>query len=220
MYTLVQEQFSNSKDVIYVFDGEPSETEKVFKDLGIALAAAVILIFLVLSLVFNSFKQPVIILISLPFCLPGVILAVYAHGFPLSIFVGLAVIGLVGIVINDSIVLIDQINKNRAKNPDDSVVHCVKDAAKRRLRPILLSTFTTILGLIPTGYAIGGYDPFLSQMCVGMLYGLLYGTMVSLILVPLFYIIGNDYRKLFFYNRDVCFRECSKGTELFRRSIE
>jgi multidrug efflux pump subunit AcrB len=201
LYDQVREKFPDSDNYSIIFDGEVAESDKIFSDAGIAFLAAILLIFLVLALVFNSFKQPFIILVSMPFVAPGIILSVFLHGYPLSIFTALAVIGLVGIVINDSIVLVDGINKLRAEDSSVSIKDAVIKTAISRLRPILLSSFTTILGLIPTGYAIGGYDPFLSQMCIAMLYGLLYGTMVSLIIVPLFYIVGNDIQNFFGFLR-------------------
>jgi multidrug efflux pump subunit AcrB len=195
IYGAIDKKFGSLEGVDIEFAGEPVETAKVFKDLGTAALVCLLLIFLVLALIFDSFTMPLIILLSLPFCIPGVILSLFIHGYPLSVFAGIGMIGLMGIVINNSIVLLDRILSHKRERPDEEVIEHITAAVKERIRPIILSTFTTVLGLVPTAYGLGGYDPFITQMCIGLFYGLLYGMLVSLIIVPSLYYAGTVIQK-------------------------
>jgi len=108
----------------------------------------------------------------------------------------MGVVGLAGVVVNDSIVLVDFIQKLRVQglSPLES---CVEGGALR-LRPIFLTTITTVLGLLPTAYGIGGYDPFLVPMALSLGWGLAFGTMITLIGTPMFYMMLSDIRRLFY----------------------
>lgn len=191
---LVKEKFPSSEKVNISFGGQPEESKKIFKSLGSAALVAILSIFLVISLIFNSFARPFLIIAVIPFTISGVIFALFAHGFPLSMFAGIAIVGLMGIIVNDSIVMVHTVENLRDRHPLEKK-HIISGAVSR-LRPIFLTSFTTVMGLFPTAYAIGGYDPFLSQMCVGLAWGLIFGMAVILIFLPCLYVATIDLQKL------------------------
>ena len=106
----------------------------------------------------------------------------------------MGVVGLAGVVVNDSIVLVDFIKRNRALGM--SAFDASVDAGLKRLRPVYLTTITTFFGLIPTAYGIGGYDPFLKPMAVSLSWGLLFGTFITLLGTPLVYNVFTDLRRI------------------------
>ena len=119
-----------------------------------AFGVAIILIFLILATQFKSLTQPFVIMAGIPFGLIGVIASFYVHGLPLSFLGMIGMIGLTGVVVNDSIVLVDFINKARERGM--SSMEAAVYAGSRRFRAVLLTSVTTILGLLPLVYGLGG----------------------------------------------------------------
>ncbi|MBZ0212395.1 MAG: efflux RND transporter permease subunit, partial [Nitrospirae bacterium] len=169
------------------FGGENKDTEESMASLGRAFAVGLIIIFLILASLFRSLIQPVIVVAAIPFSLIGVVLAFLSHGHPFSFLAMMGVIGLAGVVVNDSIVLVDFANKIRDENPEMHIDQVVLDAGALRLRAVLLTTITTVLGLLPTAYGIGGKDPFLVPMALAFAWGLAFATFLTLIVVPILY---------------------------------
>ncbi|WP_127718255.1 efflux RND transporter permease subunit [Halobacteriovorax sp. HLS] len=190
-----KEGFVKDKNVKYTISGRPVEEEKIFSGLKIAALLAVVGIYFILSLMFDSYAKPFLILTVIPFGVVGIFLSFFAHGLPISMFAGIGLIGLSGIVVNDSIVLVDHISQLLKENGKFSKEVLIQ-GAKERLRPISLTTVSTMLAVAPTAYAIGGYDPLLSPLSLAILYGLLFGTTVVLIFMPNMYVIGNDLGKV------------------------
>jgi len=158
---------------------------------------AIIGIFLILSFIFNSYSKPFLVLLSVPFGIVGIFIAFYLHNLPLSLFAAIGLVGLSGIVINGSIILIDHITYQMKSigifSKDVLIV-----ASVERLRPIALTTISTICGVAPTAYAIGGYDSLLSPLSMAIMYGLLFGSIVVLIFIPCIFNIGEDIRKILY----------------------
>ena len=188
-----QEEFKTSKDVQVTFAGEPIENQKIFGSLSMAAVTAVFGIFIVIALILNSLVKPLIVMSAVPFGVVGIILAVWSHGMALSMFVMISLIGLSGIIVNDSLVMVFTISELIDKDGFD--IDKIIKGAVTRLRPVLLTTATTVLGLLPTAYGLGGSDPFISPMCLALMYGLLFGTFVTLIFVPILYSVGNDFKR-------------------------
>ena len=113
----------------------------------------------------------------------------------LSFIASLGIVGLAGVVVNDSIVFVDFINKMRRHgyNKRDAIIQ----AGLSRLRPVILTTITTVFGLLPTAYGLGGNDPFLKPMALAMAWGLLFATLITLVIVPSYYYIWEDRGFLF-----------------------
>jgi len=177
--------------------GESKESSSSMIDLLMALALAVLGIYFLLILLFDSFSQPLMVLLAIPFGLIGVIGAFVLHDQVLS-FVGmLGVIGLAGVVVNDSLVLVNHINRLKESSGETDMLKIVVDGTADRLRPILITTFTTVASLLPLAYGIGGSDEMMTPMALALGYGLLFATFLTLGLVPCFYLIGQDVHRLF-----------------------
>ena len=108
----------------------------------------------------------------------------------------LGIIGLLGVVINDSLVLVNHINDLRAKKPHENLDILVAEGTADRFRPILMTTLTTAAGLLPLAYGIGGYNEWMAPLALALGYGLLFATPLTLILVPSLYMVGNDIARL------------------------
>ena len=127
-------------------------------------------------------------------------LAFKAHGMPLSFMGVIGIIGLSGVVVNDSVVMVSFINKVITTNKGQGskyYIQKIAEGAKKRLRPIILTTLTTVAGLIPTAYGIGGDAKTLVPVVIAMAYGLLFATFLTLIFVPSIYMVSMDIKKLF-----------------------
>jgi len=179
-----------------VAGGETEETQESMGSLIVAFAAAAVGIYLVLLLLFNSLTQPLIVMFAVPFGLIGVIFAFALHGQALGFLAMLGVIGLVGIVVNDSLILVNLANRMRDFEADAPAYKVIVDATKHRLRPILLTSVTTVAGLLPMAYGVGGSDPFSAPMALAMGYGILFATPLTLILLPCLLLIRGDIKAL------------------------
>jgi multidrug efflux pump subunit AcrB len=177
--------------------GEGEETQKSIRETGFTFIFAIFGIFMILLLVFRSLTQPFLILSVIPFGFIGIILAFNLHGEPLGFFAMIGGIGLAGVIVNDSIVMVDYINKlkkDAVKKKD--MLHTVVEGAGERLRPILLTTITTVAGLFPTVYGWGGSNPMLRPLTMALAYGLIFGTTITLFMIPSFYLIDQDFKRL------------------------
>ncbi|MDH3389832.1 MAG: efflux RND transporter permease subunit, partial [Gammaproteobacteria bacterium] len=179
-----------------VAGGETEETQESMDSLVVAFAAAAVGIYLVLVLLFNSLLQPLLVMFAVPFGLIGVIFAFAVHGQAIGFLAMLGVIGLVGIVVNDSLILVNLANRIRDAQADAPAAEVIVNATKDRLRPILLTSVTTVAGLLPMAYGIGGSDPFSAPMALAMGYGILFATPLTLILLPCLLLIQNDAERL------------------------
>jgi len=163
------------------FGGETQSTTESFESLGNAMIIGILAIAVILVLQFNSFRQPFIILLTLPMALIGVFLglALIGRNFSFPSFIG--VVALMGVVVNDAIVLIDRMNKNRQETQD--MLEAVVMACRERLQPVLLTTFTTAFGVLPLAFA----DELWGDLAWTMFFGLLFATVLTLFLVPILY---------------------------------
>ncbi len=170
--------------------GEWEDTTESINSMFKAFGVAFLLIYMILATQFRSFVQPLIIMISVPFGVIGVIAALFLHGQPMSMMAMFGIVGLTGVVVNDALILVDFINKLRDKGLD--AMNAVRQAAQTRLRPILLTSITTIVALMPLIYSLGGSEPFLVPSAIAMAYGLLAATFLTLVIVPCIYLIIED----------------------------
>ena len=126
----------------------------------VAFIAAAVGIYLLLLLLFNSIWQPVLVMVAIPFGFVGVIFAFGLHQQALGFLAMLGIVGLTGIIVNDSLILVNLVNQMKSGQPDMPVKQRVVDATVSRLRPIVLTSITTVAGLLPMAYGLGGSDPF------------------------------------------------------------
>lgn len=175
------------------FSGENKDTEESMASLGRAFGVGLIIIYMILASLFKSLTQPFIVMSAIPFAVIGVIFAFLLHGQPLSFLSFLGIIGLAGVVVNDSIVLVDCANQLKMENPNIKTYDLLMETGSIRLRAVILTTVTTVLGLLPTAYGIGGRDPFLVPMALAFGWGLAFATFITLIMVPVFYLTTYDF---------------------------
>lgn len=150
-----------------------------------ALALAVFLVYLVMASQFESLLHPLLILFSVPLAGVGSLLGLYLTGTNLSVIVFLGLIMLSGIVVNNAIVLVDRINQLRLDGMEK--VTAIKTAAQSRLRPIIMTTMTTILGLLPMCLGLGEGSELRAPMAITVISGLIFSTLLTLIVIPVLY---------------------------------
>ena len=160
--------------------------QEAFGDLGLAVLAAIAIVFLIMVATFRSLVQPLILLVSIPFAATGAIGLLLATGTPLGVPALIGVLMLVGIVVTNAIVLLDLINQYRAQGM--GVREAVVEGGRRRLRPILMTAVATIFALLPMALGLTGEGGFISQpLAVVVIGGLLSSTLLTLVLVPTLY---------------------------------
>ncbi|KWV30296.1 efflux RND transporter permease subunit [Micromonospora rifamycinica] len=166
--------------------GASAQQEDAFGDLGLAVLAAIAIVFLIMVATFRSITQALILLISIPFAATGAIGLLLATGTPLGVPALIGVLMLVGIVVTNAIVLLDLVNQYRAQGM--GVTEAVVEGGRRRLRPILMTAVATIFALLPMALGLTGEGGFISQpLAVVVIGGLLSSTLLTLVLVPTLY---------------------------------
>lgn len=171
--------------VTYVTSGQSDELEASVSSLATALALAIFLVYLVMASQFESLLQPLIILFSVPLGLCGVVFFLYLLDIPISIMVFIGMIVLVGIVVNNAILLIDA--ANRFIGEGAGVGEALRQAVARRIRPIFMTTLTTVLGLLPMAFDRGPGSEIRMPLAVTVILGLATSTFLTLIVIPLIY---------------------------------
>lgn len=167
------------------WEGQQEQTQESMISLGVGLGMAVVGMFVVLTLEFRSYFQPLLVLAIIPFGAIGAIAGHYFRGMPLSLFSMFGLVALTGVVVNDSIVLIDFINhKLREGLP---LAEALLEAGRRRLRPVLLTSMTTVAGLLPLLLETSFQAQILIPMATSLAFGLILATGLILVLVPTFY---------------------------------
>jgi multidrug efflux pump subunit AcrB len=161
--------------------GEVEDIQQSFTETFYSMIVAVLLILVILVLQFNSFRQPFIILFTLPLATIGVILGLMITGQPFSFPAFIGIVALSGIVVNDAIVLIDKINKNLGSGME--YIEAIIDGGSARIQPILLTTLTTIAGIFPLVYA----NELWRGLSITVIFGLLFATILTLVMVPILY---------------------------------
>ena len=192
-------RYAGDPEIDMYLGGEAVESRKVVGDVGSAALLAVVGIAVVIAVMLGSFLEAFFVVSIVPFAIAGVILAHFVHGRPLALFAMLGAIGLAGVVVNSSIVMVDSIHRRLAGAPDEDPEarrERIIDAVVLRLRPILVTTLTTLLGVLPAAYGFGGYDSSVAGMSLALGWGLAFTTLVTLFLVPALYTLANDLRRV------------------------
>lgn len=171
--------------------GLQEETNTSLKELQSAAILALLMIFFILALQFNSFTQPLIIMITIPFVTLGVFVGLLISNNPLTFVTLIGLLTLTGIVVNDSLVLIDFINRYWKESPKELYLAIVK-GCHVRMRPIILTSLTTIFGLAPMAFGLGGKSPFWAPLATAIMWGLGFATVLILSMVPAYYAILQD----------------------------
>lgn len=182
------------------FGGEEEKNKESVISLAIAFGFALVGIFFILAIQFNNLSYPLIVMMAIPFGAIGIILSFYLHSIfwkpmPLSFFAMLGMIALTGVVVNSSLILLVFIQ--RAIKEGMTSTEAILEAGRRRLRAVLLTAITTIVGLLPTAYGWGGMDTFVSPLALALSWGLVFATLVTLVAIPAMLAAGMDVSNFF-----------------------
>ncbi len=178
-------EFKNKVKIHY--GGEAEKNKESFQDLGLSFVFALVAIFFLLAIQFNNLGYPLIVMLAIPFGIVGVILSFYVHDIlwkpmPLSFFSSMGMVALTGVVVNSSMILLVFIQ--RAREQGMEAMEAILLAGRRRLRAVVLTAATTVVGLLPTAYGWGGTDPFVAPMALALSWGLAFATLITLIVIP------------------------------------
>ncbi|MGD8440868.1 MAG: efflux RND transporter permease subunit [Holophagae bacterium] len=177
------------------FEGEQREQRESLDSMKLNFLVAQLAIFALLAIPFRSYSQPLVIMSAIPFGLVGAVVGHIVMGLNLTMLSMFGMVALTGVVVNDSLILIDLINRQRSEGVP--VDRAIRDAGERRFRPIILTTATTFLGLTPMIFETSMQARFLVPMAVSLGYGIVFATAITLILVPTLYRILEDAKGLF-----------------------
>jgi HAE1 family hydrophobic/amphiphilic exporter-1 len=165
--------------------GENEEMRASFRSLGFAFSLALFLVFLIMAAKFESLIQPLVVLVSVPLAAIGAVVALWMAGDGLNAMSGIGLVILIGIVVNDAIIKVDFINQKRAEGASKRAA--ILEAGRLRLRPILMTTVTTVLGLLPLAAGWGAGADLRAPLAVAVIGGLISATVLTLIVVPVVY---------------------------------
>ncbi|MFD1720642.1 efflux RND transporter permease subunit [Amnibacterium endophyticum] len=174
--------------------GVSADQRNAFTQLGLALLAAILIVYTIMVATFRSLRQPLLLLVSVPFAATGAILLQLVSGIPLGVASFIGLIMLVGIVVTNAIVLIDLVRQHREAG--ESVRDAVMDGASRRLRPILMTALATIFALVPMASGLTGQGGFISQpLAIVVIGGLVSSTVLTLVVLPTLYFLVEGRRE-------------------------
>ena len=175
-------------------EGEAREQRESFRSLQIGLVFVLLAIYALLAIPFGSYLQPLLVMAVIPFGVVGGILGHLVMGMPLSIMSYMGMLALCGVVVNDSLVLVDWVNRLRRQGR--GLVDAVREAGVARFRAVILTSLTTFFGLVPLIFETSTQAQFLIPMAVSLGYGILFATLVTLVLIPVNYLVLEDLRAL------------------------
>ena len=179
----------------YSFEGRQADRRESMQSMMRGLLMALIVIYAMLAVPFNSFVQPLIIMVSIPFGIVGAVIGHLIMGYSLSVMSTFGVVALSGVVINDALVLIDFANRKRQAGMNEH--DAIHGAGIHRFRPIMLTTLTTFGGLAPMIFETSRQARFLIPMAISLGFGILFATIITLLLVPSLYLVLEDLHQLF-----------------------
>ncbi|WP_071393435.1 efflux RND transporter permease subunit [Bacillus tuaregi] len=169
----------------YSIGGQSEDMAESFTDLALALVFSIFLVYAVMAIQFESFLYPFVIMFSMPTAVVGIVVGLFITGLPISVPAFIGFIMLAGIVVNNAIVLVDYINILRSRGMDRT--EAILQAGPSRLKPILMTTLTTVLGMIPLGLALGEGAESQQPMAVVIIFGLTFSMFFTLLFVPVIY---------------------------------
>ena len=188
IFPKLQAQYPNTE---MGFRGRQADTQETVDSLKLYGAFSLLLIYSLLAIPFKSYSQPMLVMAIIPFGAVGAILGHLILGEDLSVMSIMGIVALAGVVVNDSLILVDYANKKVAEG--FSVVEAITEAGVRRFRPILLTTLTTFGGLAPMVFETSRQAQFITPMAVSLGFGILFTTFVCLLILPAFYVILGEF---------------------------
>lgn len=194
MRLFIDELLARNAGVSWSYEGEDKSTREAGNTTKWGSLLVLLGLYTMLAIPFRSYLQPFVVLLVIPFGIVGAVIGHLVHGLPLSMLSVFGILALSGVIINDSIVLVDFIN--RARQAGESTLAAVLAAGPQRFRPIMLTSVTTFAGLMPLIFEKSTTSQFLIPMAVSLGYGILFGTVITLFLVPICYMILDDLMRL------------------------
>ena len=167
--------------------GGQQEQQELIDSVILALTLAILSILCILTALFKSYIQPIVVMSAIPFAIIGVMLGLIINQEPIGLMPFLGIVALTGVIVNDSLILVSFANRKRAEGL--SCYDALVEAGSQRLRPIIITSVTTIVGLAPLAYGILGEEPFLAPMGIAFMWGLFFGTAVILVGIPVLYML-------------------------------
>jgi multidrug efflux pump subunit AcrB len=180
--------------VSYTLEGEQKDQANSVKEIGIGFLFALIVMYVLMAIPLRSYFQPLIIMSVIPFGIVGAVAGHILMRTDLSIMSMCGIVALAGVVVNDSLVLVDYVNRHRGE--DGSVIMAATKAGAMRFRAIMLTSLTTFAGLMPMLLETDMQALFLVPMAISLGFGILFATLITLILVPSLYVVMEDVRKV------------------------
>ncbi len=178
------------------YGGELEQQQDALGNAGVAFALCLVSILFLLVVLFNSLTQPFLIMVVIPFGFMGVIAAYALQGIEMSMLAFIGILGLAGVLVNDSVVMIDVLNRRKEEKPGDFLSDSeIGRGARERLRPVVITSVTTVAGLAPAAYGLAGSNPFMTPIVMAITWGVAFGTFVSLLLLPCLYAAEQDLRR-------------------------
>jgi HAE1 family hydrophobic/amphiphilic exporter-1 len=190
--------------------GSIEDQQESFSDMGVLLVLILMLVYIVMAAQFESLRYPFIIMFSIPFAFVGLILSLFLTGISINLMSLIGGVMLVGIVVKNGIVLVDYINLNRERGM--GISQAVILGGKSRLRPVLMTSLTTILGMVPMSLGIGEGSELWQPMGVAIVGGLTVSTLVTLVIIPVVYCV--------FASREVTSYSKKQAFKFNRRTIK
>jgi len=183
---------TGDKSYSLIFYGEKKKANESLKGMNQALIIALAVIFFMLTALFKSLIDPLVVMFAIPFGIIGVVIGHAIFNYNIQFLSGVGMLALSGIIVNDSLIMVDFIKRLRSEGKDR--ITAVVEAGKVRARPIILTTITTFLGVSPLIFFATGQTAFLSPMAVSLGFGLVFATVIILLTLPCFYLIADDIR--------------------------
>ncbi len=193
--TWLSEQVGAHPGVSFEMAGEARDQKESSNSLKVGGLALAILIFVLLAIPFKSYAQPLIVMSVIPFGLIGAVIGHWIMGMDLTLLSFMGMLALSGVVVNDSLVLVDYINQKRKQGVD--LRDAVYNAGGRRFRPVLLTSLTTFAGLMPLLFEESTQAQFLIPMAISLGFGILFATLITLFIIPINYLILEDIKQYF-----------------------
>ncbi|GGE82379.1 MULTISPECIES: efflux RND transporter permease subunit [Pseudoalteromonas] len=193
--TYLDELMVQYPGVDYSLEGEAKEQRESFGSLAWGLVFVFFIIYALLAIPFKSYMQPLIVMSVIPFGMIGAVMGHWVMGMELTIMSLLGMLALIGVVVNDSLVLVDFINKKREEGGD--LLETVKLAGAARFRPVMLTSLTTFIGLMPLLFEKATQAQFLIPMAVSLGFGIIFATLITLLLVPVNYLLMERFQGWF-----------------------
>ena len=194
--TFLSDMVTQYPNVYYSMKGEIEEQEKSLASLAWGFILVLFAIYCLLAIPFKSYVQPIIVMSIIPFSIVGAILGHAIMQMNLTIMSIFGILALMGVVVNDSLVLVDFINR-KVRSEKTPLLEAISTAGVARFRPVMLTSLTTFMGLLPLLFEKSTQAQFLIPMAVSLGFGILFATLLTLFLVPINYLVLNDIRALF-----------------------